>query len=158
MVNKEKFALWIQSETLDEVRNMYKKANCRSMSEFIEEAVKFYCGYLSQKRNVEYLSNILVQQFQLGLNLSEDRLARLLFKLSVEMSMMMHVTAACYDIDESTLLRLRGRCVQELRELGGRIDLEKALKFQKSDTVTPIERKIYSQNADDENDYDEEDE
>ncbi len=62
---------------------------------------------------------------------SENRMARMLFKLAVETDMMMHVLAAEYGIDETTLRALRGRCVDEVKHSNGSISLDKATQYQK---------------------------
>ena len=54
--NKEKFALWAYPDTLEEVEATYEQDNCRSKSEFIEKAIRFYLGYLKQEGNVDYLA------------------------------------------------------------------------------------------------------
>lgn len=46
----------------------------------------------------------------------EDRMASLLFKIAVELCMVLHVTAAANQIDEDTLSRLRGLCVEEVKD------------------------------------------
>ncbi len=56
-----------------------------------------------------------------------QRIARLLFKLTVEISMMMHVLAAGLEIDSSQLDALRGRCVQEVKRTNGTINLKDTL-------------------------------
>jgi len=131
--NKEKFALWVYPETMEKVRKTYKDANCRSQSEFIEQAIEFYWGYLTAKGNTNYLSPIILSTIQGTLNCVEDRLARLLFKLAVEMSMTMHVLAAQGDVDEDTIKRLRGYCVEEVKRINGRISFDKAWQHQKGD-------------------------
>ena len=44
--DKKKFSLWLQQETFDMVEKMYRNDNCTSRSEFIEKAIKLYCGFL----------------------------------------------------------------------------------------------------------------
>jgi hypothetical protein len=44
--------------------------------------------------------------------------------------MVLHVTAATNQIDEDTLARLRGMCVDEVKRLRGSVRLENAVKFQ----------------------------
>ena len=61
----------------------------------------------------------------------ENRMASLLFKMSVEMSMMLHVIASNNDIDEKTLSMLRGMCVKEVRSIRGTVSFDDAVKFQK---------------------------
>ena len=61
----------------------------------------------------------------------EDRMARMMFKLAVELSMTMHIIAAQGEVDEETLVRLRGFCVDEVKRLGGKISFDKAYEHQK---------------------------
>lgn len=57
----------------------------------------------------------------------------LLFKMAVELSMLLHVTAATNEIDTDTLSRLRGLCVDEVKRLRGSMRLGDAVKFQSGD-------------------------
>ena len=57
----------------------------------------------------------------------------LLFKIAVELCMVLHVTAAANQIDEDTLSRLRGLCVEEVKRLRGAVRLEDAVRFQNGD-------------------------
>ena len=54
--NKIKFPLWLLPATMESVDELYAEDNCKSKSEFIEKAIKFYLGYLSANENVNYLS------------------------------------------------------------------------------------------------------
>ena len=63
--------------------------------------------------------------------ISEHRIARLLFKLAVETSMMMNVLAAGMEISEEDLRQLRARCVREVKQTNGNISLKDAVKYQK---------------------------
>ena len=47
--NKVKFPLWAYPETMTDVEIHYKNDNCKSQSEFIEKAIKFYVGYLDEE-------------------------------------------------------------------------------------------------------------
>ena len=67
------------------------------------------------------------------LDQSENRMASLLFKIAVELCMVLHVTAAANQIDEDTLSRLRGLCVEEVKRLRGAVRLEDAVRFQNGD-------------------------
>ena len=100
---KEKFALWLRPETKQMVEKNYKDAGCRSRSDFIEKAIVFYCGYLTATDYREYLPNIIVSTMKGNLDSFENRMANLLFKSSVELSMLLHVIAATHNIDGDTL-------------------------------------------------------
>lgn len=131
MSRKEKFALWAYPETLKKVDMLYQKDNCRSRTEFIEKAILFYCGYITSDEYRQYLPNVVISTMQATLTSFENRMASLLFKMAVELAMNLHVTAATNEIDESTLTRLRGMCVDEVKRLHGSISLDDATKFQK---------------------------
>jgi metal-responsive CopG/Arc/MetJ family transcriptional regulator len=129
--NKQKFALWIHPDTQQMVERLYKGDNCKSRSEFIEKAVRFYCGYLSAQDAVDILPRALTSAVSGAVQSSENRMARLLFKLAVEMSMMMNVVAAGADVDEIHLNRLRGRCVEDVKKSIGAVNFDEVLKFQR---------------------------
>ena len=43
---KIKFPLYVFPETMKTVDILYKSDNCSSRTEFMEKAIRFYCGYL----------------------------------------------------------------------------------------------------------------
>ena len=45
--NKKQLTVWVQPETTEKVKEMYKQADCRSRSEFVERAIRFYTGYIT---------------------------------------------------------------------------------------------------------------
>ena len=129
---KQKFALWVTEETMQKVEKLYREENVKSRSEFIEKAINFYCGYLTAEDGKEYFPQIIVSILQGTLGAFENRMASLLFKMAVELSMSLHVTAANSDIDEETLARLRGMCVDEVKRIRGAVSFDEAYRFQKS--------------------------
>lgn len=131
---KMRIPVWIRPSVNDEIAGLFEQDNCRSPSEFIEKAVVFYCGYLRAESANAYLSKVLTTTMRGMLDSFEDRQASLLFKLAVEMAMMLHVTAAANDVAPETLTRLRGRCVQEVKALRGRISFDEAVRFQGEDS------------------------
>ena len=129
--NKKKFALWIHPSAMEKVERLYQLDNCRSKSEFIEKAINFYCGYLTAENYKEYFPEVIVSTVQGTLDSFENRMASLMFKYAVELAMMMHVTAARFRVDEDTRSRLRGKCVNDVKKLNGRITFDDAVKYQK---------------------------
>lgn len=128
---KQKFALWIHPETLKKVERNYREDDCKSKSEFIEKAILFYAGYLTANDYRGYFPNVIVSTVKGTLDSFENRMASLLFKIAVELAMVLHVTAANNEIDPATLSRLRGMCVEEVKRVHGTISMEDAVKFQK---------------------------
>ena len=129
--DRRKFALWAQNSTLDTVKKIYKEDNCASQSEFIEKAILFYLGYLSAENNKSYLPNIVTSTLKSIVAESDNRQNRMLFKLAVEMAMMMNVIASSQNIDRVLLDRLRGECVKEVKRTNGTFAFEDAVDWQK---------------------------
>ena len=117
--------------TLELVGRYMEDDNCSSQSEFIEKAVLFYTGYLSAKENKTYLPNIVTSTLKGIVAESDNKQSRLLFKLAVEMAMMMNLLAASQEVDKVSLERLRGECVKEVKRLNGSFSFEDALDWQK---------------------------
>ena len=128
--NKEKFALWAYPDTLEEVEAIYEQDNCRSKSEFIEKAIRFYLGYLKQEGNVDYLAPRIKSIIEAVVYGAEDRTNRNLFKIAVELGKLSHTLAAANDVDEETLRELHMMCIDEVRHINGTISFERAVRFQ----------------------------
>lgn len=129
--NKVKFALWVYPQTMKDVEVHYQGDNCRSQSEFIEKAIKFYIGYLDEEKSVNYISPMITETVKSQIKGTEQRLARLLFKVAVELGKLSHMLAAMNEVDEETLKSLHAMCVNEVRKINGIIDYEDAVEYQK---------------------------
>jgi metal-responsive CopG/Arc/MetJ family transcriptional regulator len=128
--DKRKFALWLHPETLEQVDASYKKDDCRSKSEFIEKAVRFYLSYLVAEDDSSLLPNAFLSSMKSIVSESDNRISRLLFKLAVEMAVMSNILATMDDVDDVTLSRLRGECVKAVKQINGAFTMEDAVKWQ----------------------------
>ena len=133
--NKERTAVWLYPETMDRLDGWMNKDNCKSRSEFIEKALCFYMGYLGTEDTSSYLSKTLLTSIQGTLQKTENRVASNLFRLAVEISMMMHLLATTLNITDEELHQLRGRCVAEVKKTRGKIRLDDAVEFQSSPEI-----------------------
>ncbi len=131
--NKKRFPLWIYPSTQQKVQELYEKDNCKSQSEFIEKAIRFYSGYISAEDSMKFLPTAITSAMSGIVSTSENRIARVMFKLAVEMSMMMNILASTADVDENTLRRLRGKCVGDVKKSIGSVTFEDVTKFQKGE-------------------------
>lgn len=102
------------------------------ISEFIEKAILFYCGYLHADKAGNYLPQVLGSILEGQLNLFADRIGKLLYKQTVELGIISHIIAADSDLDEQLLDKLRGRCVRDVNRTNGQISFREILRFQKS--------------------------
>ena len=125
--NTIKFALRISPETQRLVKELCPRDNCQSQNEFIERAIRFYAGYVSGKEAREYLPPALVSAMNATIRSAEDHICRLLFKLAVEVDMMMNVLAAGMEIPEEQMEALRPQCVRNVKRTHGMFSLEDAV-------------------------------
>lgn len=128
---KTKFSLWLKNETMEMVEETYKMDNNKCKSEFIEKAIRFYSGYVTAENYKDYFPEIVISTMKGTLDSFENRMAKMMFKYAVELSMLMHVVAADTSIDENTLTRLRGKCVRDVKSSQGMITFDEALKYQR---------------------------
>lgn len=127
---KVRFQMRISPETDQKILAAMKLNNCQSKNEFVENALIFYCGYLSAENSADFLPPTLVSAMRGTVQDSENRIARLLFKMTVELSMMMNVIAAGMEVNANDLDRLRGQCVRDVKKSNGSISFKSAVEFQ----------------------------
>lgn len=123
-----KFALRISPEVQQLVKDMCPRDNCASQNEFIERAIIFYAGYVSTEDSTEFLVPTLVSAMGGTIHDSENRIARLLFKQAVEISMLTQVVASKLNISNVDLRELRKECVDAVKRSNGSLDLEKTAR------------------------------
>lgn len=131
MEQKVRFQMRISEKTDQAVKAAILLANCRSQNEFVEKALLHYCAYLQSGEVANILSPMLVSAFRGTVQDSENRTARLLFKLAVEVNMMMNVLAAGMEISDEDLKTLRARSVREVKQTNGRISFKDAIDYQR---------------------------
>lgn len=133
--SKVKISLKIFPDTISIADTLYEHDNCSSRSEFIEKAVRFYCGYLLNKEHTatEFIAPQLATITEGIVRGSEQNLSRAMFKIAVELGALTHMLAAANDVDDATLYKLRLMCTDEVKRINGIINFEKAVKYQRSE-------------------------
>nr|WP_304052830.1 hypothetical protein [Enterocloster clostridioformis] len=126
--------IYLEQEVLDLCDSLLELAEVRSRNEFVGEALRFYCGYLTSKKAEDYLLQSLSSVMTGTVRDSENRIARMDFKLAVELSKLAHVIAYTHEVDEETLYKLHLKCLEEVKRINGAIDFESAYKYQKRET------------------------
>ena len=131
---KVKFPLYVFPETIQKINMLYEADNCKSKTEFIEKAIRFYCGYLLNKDSVaaEYVAPQIAAITEGIVKGTEQRLSRALFKVAVELGAVSHMLAAINDIDDETMVKLRAMCTDEVRKINGVINFERAVRYQRN--------------------------
>lgn len=129
--DKLKISLWLYPETYEQVKMLYKESDCRTKSEFIENAIRFYVGYLTAENPASFLPNLFLSNMKGIVDESDSKRNGLMFKMAVEIAMLQNIIAANYDIDPQSLERLRGQCVKEVKRINGMLTLKDAVDWQK---------------------------
>lgn len=130
----KRVGFYLEQEVLDLCDSLLIKANVRSRNEFASEALRFYCGYLTSKKAEDYLLQSLSSVITGTVQDSENRIARIDFKLAVELSKLAHVIAYTHEVDEDALHKLHLKCLEEVKRINGAVDFESAYKYQKRET------------------------
>ena len=112
---KVRAGFYVEKEILEMVDGLLIEANVRFWNEFVTEALKFYCGYLNSRKAENYLLQSLSSVLASTVQDTENRLARMDFKIAVELSMLAHMIAYYSEsrIDESAFRKLHAKCVKK---------------------------------------------
>lgn len=128
--DKKRHTVWLTSDAWSQVETSYTKDNCTTKNEYIEKAIRFYTGYLNTQNAASYLPRVLADVLEGKLGALGTRIGKLLFKLVVEQDMTSNITAAVNQIPLDDLERLRARCIRDVKQTNGIINLEDAVRYQ----------------------------
>ena len=128
---KQKVTVWMTPSVKEQIEDTYRSDNCRTQSEFIEKALRFYMGYLATEDTSEYLSQALVDTLQGIVADNSNRLRTMIFKWCVELNMMGHTIAAHFRADPINRRELRAYAVDEVKRTNGQISFDRALDQQR---------------------------
>lgn len=131
---KTKFSIRVDTDLVKLADTYIRSSTVKNRTELIENALRFYLGFLTAQKAEDYLLQSLSSVMTGTVQDSENRLARMDFKIAVELSKLSQVIAYSHDIDEDALKRLHLKCLEEVRRINGAIDFESAYKYQKRET------------------------
>ena len=132
--DKTKFSIRVDTELVALADAYIKDSTVRNRTELIEDALRFYLGFLTSEKAEDYLLQAISSVMTGTVQDSENRLARMDFKVAVELSKLSQVIAYTHDVDEEAMKRLHSKCVDEVRRINGAIDSENAYKYQKRES------------------------
>ena len=117
----------IEKDVVDKIETLYKSNGCKTKSDFVEKAVEFYYGYIAAESYRDYVSKVLISTIQGTLDSFENRMASLLFKMSVEIAMLEYFHGLAYDLDDLRLEEIRVDCVKQIKSIRGVLPFEKII-------------------------------
>ena len=131
--NKTRFALWINEDALKQVQDHYQSDYCKTQSEYIEKAIRFYTGHLHAEHTEQYLPRVLSGTLEGHLSVFADRVAKLMYKQAVELDMVTNLIAAIHNLPSEELDELRKKSVRDVNRTNGTINFDHAMKFQRGE-------------------------
>lgn len=123
----DSFTVRMDDLTRWKMESWYKKDGCRSRNEFVLKALNFYADYLAGQENAALPASIQ-SAIDGRLGMFEDRMSRLLYKLTVEMDMVLNAVLDCIRFDDDYLRRLRSDSVKSVRATNGLLTFEQKVK------------------------------
>ena len=124
MDNRKLIQFRAAPETERRIEQWYSKNDCRSRNEFIERAVNFYVDYLVATDDSGLLPTAIKSVIDGRLGMFEERMASLLYKVSVVVDTLANINAHAYEFDEDTLRRLRADSVRNVKQTNGILSFE----------------------------------
>lgn len=128
---KVRKGFYIEEELLEQADGLLEQADVRSRNEFLNQALKFYIGYLMSKKIENYMLSTIASVMHSTVKDSENRMARAMYKLAVETSKLAHVIAYSHGVDEEALKKLQSKCADEVKRINGAINFEDAYEYQR---------------------------
>ena len=130
--NTHKMTIRLSPITEFRLERDYRLDGSRSKNEFIERAITRYQDLLEVEQN-ETLPTAIQSAIDGRLGMFEDRLARLFYKLAVEMDMGMSAILDCIQIDADYLRKLRSDSVKNVKATNGLLTFEQKAREQLDD-------------------------
>lgn len=130
---KKRITAWLSDSSLKKCEEGMVLSDCKSRSDYVEKAVCFYAGYLSAQEHAGFFAPVISDLVEGIISSTENRIARLMFKIAVELAKLEQMLASINDMDEETMKRLHIQCVNEVKKINGIIKMEEAVKFQRSE-------------------------
>ncbi len=120
-MSKFQVTTFLRPEVMKDCEINMKTSGCKSKSAYIEKAVEFYNGFLHAENNKDYIAKILLTTVDGRMELTEERIARILFKQAVEISKLFHFLAIGFKMSPEDIDKIHYDCVQEVKKINGAI-------------------------------------
>ena len=127
--NTHKMTIRLSPVTEFRLERDYRLDGSRSKNEFIEKAITHYQDILEAEQN-ETLPVAIQSAIDGRLGMFEDRLAQLLYKLSVETDMGISAVLDCIQLDADYLRKLHANSVKSVKATNGLLTFEQKAKEQ----------------------------
>ena len=116
----------IKRTIMDEVTDdLLAAANCRSVNEFVGDAISFYIEYLKCGKHNRFLAQEISSEIQGRFNMQEDKIENVIFKLAVVVYASIYIHVAEGYINEKSFDDVLKKCIDDVKGLNGYMDIHK---------------------------------
>lgn len=122
-MNKKQTSVSFSKETRDKLDSLQAIDKSASRNKIIEDAIRFYYGYITCEINQDYLCSVYGKKVEGIMGNNTDRLSRLLFKEAVEINLLTKLVASHFDIDKNTYDKMRLSAVNDTKSTKGIISI-----------------------------------
>lgn len=126
--NMKASSIRLPPEMWQECDNRAEEHNCGNRNEFIRDAISFYMEWLDRSSTEKFLTPALESVIGSKIRDTENRLAHILFKMSVEQNMLAHILESTTDFTERDIENMRELSVREVKESNCTVNLEKVFR------------------------------
>lgn len=123
---KVRKGFYIEEDLLEQMDGLLEQADVKSRNEFMNHALKFYIGYLTSEKIENYMLSTISSVMHSTVKDSENRMARSMYRLAVEISKLSHVIAYSHGVNEEKLKKLQVKCMDEVKRINGAVRFEDA--------------------------------
>ena len=120
-MEKKHISLWVDEDVLGLCDSYLKMSKLKNRSEFIQEAIRLYCGYLENQISDEFVSKTLITSMQGIVGNLERRMSRLMFKQAVEIAKVFWLVVKGFHINPEDVDDFHTDCVEEVKRINGAI-------------------------------------
>ena len=118
---------YISPDLFEQIESNLPLGKCKSKSEYVCKAVEFYNFFLHNQSDADLLCKYVNDIVSAIIKNTENRLARMDFKIAVELAKVSHMIARLCEIDKTQLDRLHNICQEEVSRINGVIQFDKAV-------------------------------
>lgn len=123
-MGKQEFHLRADPHVLKMVDDNYKEDNCKTKNEYICKAIQYYTGQLATKKNAQFISTQVSSMLTSLISESDHRMERIVFKLAVEIAMMMHLIARSQNVSQEDMDWLREKSIEDIKGTNGTLKFD----------------------------------
>lgn len=124
---KQRVPVWLEPKVIEKLESLIPLQNVANISQLIAKAVDFYLGYIGTNDATEFLSETLIGVVDSSIRQTEGRNTTNLFRLAVEMNIIMRILAEGMDIPNEVIENLRGKAIKQVKKSNGKIKFEDTL-------------------------------